>query len=89
MCGFGGVGLAGVWTAGRKILLELVPPDQVGRYFGLYGITTKVSVVGSTVFGVLMDLLGPRAAILSQVLFLAVAFFCLWQMRRAAGHTTV
>jgi len=84
MCGFGGVGLAGVWTAGRKILLELVPPDQVGRYFGLYGITTKVSVIGSTVFGVLMDVLGPRPAILSQVFFLAVAFFCLWKMRRAA-----
>jgi len=77
MCCFGGIGLAGIWTAGRKYLTELVPYEQVGRYFGIYGITQKLSVIGSSVCGVLMHLYGPRVAILSQVPPLIVAFLCL------------
>jgi len=65
MCGFGGLGLAGIWTAGRKMLVELVPQELVARYFGLYGITTKISIIGSFVCGVFMDKWGPRAGILS------------------------
>ena len=83
MCGFGGLGLAGIWTAGRKLLVELVPIEHVGRYFGLYGITNKVSIIGAVVFGVLLDAWGPRAAIGSQVFGLGLAFACLWRMRRA------
>ena len=92
MCGCGGVGLAGIWTAGRKILIELVPREQVGRYFGLYGITNKVSVIGSTVFGLMMDVFGPRIAILSQVLPLLMTFFCVYKMtaaQRSAGGPLV
>jgi UMF1 family MFS transporter len=55
ICGFGGLGLSGIWTAGRKLLIELSPREKVGEYFGLYGITTKLSVVGSTVVGILHD----------------------------------
>ena len=86
ICLFGGLGLAGIWTAGRKLLIELVPAEQVGRYFGLYGITNKVSVIGSTVFGVMMQARGPRAAILSQVVPLLVAFFCLYKMGKVPGE---
>lgn len=55
ICGFGGLGLAGIWTAGRKLLIELSPREKVGEYFGLYGITTKLSVIGSAVFGITKD----------------------------------
>jgi UMF1 family MFS transporter len=82
ICFFGGLGLAGIWTVGRKMLIQLVPRELVARYFGLYGITNKVSVVGSTVCGVMISLYGPRIAILSQVLPLLVAFFCLYMMTR-------
>jgi MFS transporter, UMF1 family len=55
LCGFGGLGLAGIWTAGRKLLIELAPREKLGEYFGLYGITLKLSVIGSAVFGIIYD----------------------------------
>jgi MFS-type transporter involved in bile tolerance (Atg22 family) len=55
ICGFGALGLAGIWTAGRKLLIELAPREKLGEYFGLYGITLKLSVLGSTVFGLIYD----------------------------------
>ncbi len=80
LCCFGGLGLAGIWTAGRKLLIELVPPEHVARYFGLYGVTQKVSVLGSAICGVLMECCGPRVAIASQILALAAAFYCIYRM---------
>jgi UMF1 family MFS transporter len=90
ICMFGGVGLAGIWTVGRKLLIQLVPRELIGRYFGLYGITNKVSVVGSTVFGLTLVYISPRWAILSQVLPLLFAFFCMVMMtRKATGDDTI
>ncbi|MCA8910377.1 MAG: MFS transporter [Planctomycetes bacterium] len=60
ICGFGGLGLSGIWTAGRKLLIELSPREKVGEYFGLYGITTKLSVIGSAVVGVLQDVVSKQ-----------------------------
>ncbi|MFC2173732.1 MFS transporter [Acidobacteriota bacterium] len=80
MACFGGLGMAGIWTAGRKLLTELVPQEHLGRYFGLYGITNKVSIFGSMIFGILMDHLGTRIAVFSQVAALLVAFFCIIKM---------
>jgi len=77
----GAIGLAGIWTAGRKVLLVLAPPEKVGEYFGLYGITTKLSVIGSTVFGVVSDLFGLRTAIGSQAGFLIGGLICLYLVR--------
>jgi UMF1 family MFS transporter len=51
----GACGLAGLWVAGRKLLIELAPPDKIGEYFGLYGITIKVSVVGTLLFSLITD----------------------------------
>jgi len=83
ICFFGGLGLAGIWTVGRKLLVQLVPRELVARFFGLYGITNKVSVVGSTVCGVMISLYGPRLAILSQILPLLIAFYCMYRMKKA------
>ncbi|MCA8916096.1 MAG: MFS transporter [Planctomycetes bacterium] len=60
ICGFGALGLAGIWTAGRKLLIELSPRERLGEYFGLYGITTKLSVLGSAVFGLVFDTVSAK-----------------------------
>ena len=62
---FGSGGLAGTWTAGRKWLLEVAPPDRVGEFFGLYGVTVKLSVLGCTLLAALADWIGFRVALLS------------------------
>ena len=59
----GAFALSGIWTAGRKALLELAPPQEVGSYFGLYGLTTKISVIGSLIFSVIADFAGFRQAL--------------------------
>ncbi len=65
--GLGAFGLAGIWTAGRKYLLEIVPQEKAATYFGIYGITMKLSVVGTTIFALLFDLFGSFWAIVSQL----------------------
>jgi len=53
-----GAGLGGVWTSDRVFLLRLSPPDQVGEFFGLYGIAGKFSAVtGPILYGVIVSTL--------------------------------
>lgn len=66
--------MAGIWTAGRKALLELAPKENVGEYFGFYGLTTKVSVIGNLVFSLVADAAGFKPA-LRVLLFPATAGF--------------
>lgn len=75
----GAFALSGIWTAGRKIILLLSPPDRIGEFFGLYGITLKLSVIGSTTYAVIRDYSSPQAAILSQsvLLLLGLIFLCM------------
>ena len=91
ICGFGALGLAGIWTAGRKLLIELSPREKLGEYFGLYGITTKLSVFGTTVFGVVFDtvhhatgndLYGWKAALTLQAVPLLIGLGFLALVRR-------
>jgi UMF1 family MFS transporter len=77
----GAFGMAGVWTAGRKLLIELAPRDRIGEYFGLYGITVKISVVGSVLYGVIADHWGSRAALLTQCAPLLLGIACLAMVR--------
>ena len=76
---FGGYGLSTVWVAGRKMLLGLAPPGQVGKYFGLYNVGHKLSMIGMVLFGVLADMRigesqggGYRAGLLVQLVCMAV-----------------
>jgi UMF1 family MFS transporter len=71
----GGLSVAGIWTAGRKAVADLAPPDRIGECFGLYGLTTKVSAVGSTAFSLLADAGGYRLAVLSQLVPVLFAWF--------------
>ncbi|MHC4663065.1 MAG: MFS transporter [Planctomycetota bacterium] len=56
---FGPIGLAGIQSAGRKILVELAPPEKIGEYFGLFGLTNKVSALGVLAFFLITDALQP------------------------------
>lgn len=62
----GSLGLSGIWTAGRKVIVLLAPKERIGEFFGLYGITVKLSVIGSTVYGVVADGYGTKQAMLAQ-----------------------
>ena len=73
----GGFGFAGIWTAGRKRVVELSPPGEVGGYFGFYNLTTKISVVWSLLFSILADRLGFQAALLSLVIPAALGWLLL------------
>jgi UMF1 family MFS transporter len=79
----GAFGMAGIKSAGRKVLLELAPPDRLGEHLGLYGITTKLSVVGAVVYGVVSDVAGVKAGLLAQCVQIVLGLACLW----AAGRS--
>jgi UMF1 family MFS transporter len=77
----GAFGLAGIWTAGRKVVVILAPKERIGEFFGLYGITVKLSVLGSTVYGVVADLAGTRPAMLAQSAQLLLGLWFLSRVR--------
>ncbi len=54
----GGVGISTIWTVGRLLVLQVAPPSRHGEAMGLYGVTTKASIVGTTMFAILRDATG-------------------------------
>jgi UMF1 family MFS transporter len=91
---FGGAGLAGAWTAGRKLLADITPPGKEGEYFGLYGLTNKSSAFGTIVFAVLTYVLPKfglsepaayRVGFLFPLLTLAGSLFFLRKVRTGVG----
>lgn len=82
----GAFALAGVWTAGRKRVVELAPEEAVGEYFGLYNLTTKVSIIGSLAFSLLADRFGFRIALLSGILPSGLGVFFLWRGRNPSNR---
>jgi MFS transporter, UMF1 family len=85
----GGVGVAAIWTIGRQLVMRLVPPERHGEIFGVYGVTVKVSVLGTFVFGFLSKDRVYTDAILFEACMLAVGVGLLvWlhvRMRRRAA----
>jgi UMF1 family MFS transporter len=87
----GSGGLAGTWVAGRKFLLDIAPDGKVGEFFGLYGLTTKLSVFGCTLFAAVGDWTGTyRIALLAQLvpLLVGMAFLSLARAAPAAAPAT-
>lgn len=70
---FGGTGLVGAWTAGRKLLADITPEGKEGEYFGLYGLTNKSSAVGTIFFAVITYFL-PKIDIVPEHVAYRVAF---------------
>lgn len=73
----GAVAIAGIWTAGRKVLIELAPEDKLGEYFGIYGLTTKISVLGSLLFSIIADSHGMRFGLWALVFPAGLGFLLL------------
>ncbi|MBI4971629.1 MAG: MFS transporter [Candidatus Omnitrophica bacterium] len=69
---FGSLGLAGTWVAGRRVLIELSPPEKLGEFFGLYGMTSKLACFSMALFALLADRFGFRMAILELLAVLAI-----------------
>jgi len=40
-----GVGMGGVWSADRPLMLRLTPPHRIGEFYGLYGMVGRFSAV--------------------------------------------
>lgn len=84
----GGYGLSTIWVAGRKLLVELVPPGQLGKYFGLYNVGHKLSMIGAVLFGLMADVRIPavpaggyRLGLLLQVVLLSAGVICIYKVR--------
>ncbi len=90
----GGYGLSTMWVAGRKLLVELAPPGQIGKYFGLYNVGHKLSIIGPVAFGVVADLRIPgieaggyRLGLLLQTVLLSMGLVCIYKVRPADGSS--
>ncbi len=85
-----GAGLGGVWTSDRVFMLRLSPPDQVGEFFGLYGIAGKFSAVsGPLLYGVIVSTLldqgwGAGAYQVGIFSFLILLAIGVWLLRGVA-----
>jgi MFS-type transporter involved in bile tolerance (Atg22 family) len=87
LCTLGATGLSGIWVAGRKLLLELVPEERAGEFFGLYGLTNKGAAFGMALFGILGDWIGMRLALALMTLPLALGIGCIARVDPAGGLT--
>ena len=85
---FGCLLLANFYLWNGKMLLSLVPPGQVGKYFGLYNVGHKLSMIGTVLFGLLADVplrgvpaYGYRAAVLVQLFCMAAGLCLIWKVK--------
>lgn len=91
---FGAFGLAGIWTAGRAVLVRIAPRERIGEYFGMYGLTLKVSVFGALMFTLLADFLPTddqvlryRVGLASCLLPLALGLWLIGGLELASGSS--
>ena len=65
------------------MLLDLVPPDEVGKYFGFYGLSGKMAAFGSLIFGAVADGFGYRAALIWPIAAMTIGLLCIMRIRTA------
>jgi len=75
----GSLGFAGIWTSGRRYLISISPPEKIGEFFGLYGMTTKLSCFSMALFALIADAFSFRWAIVELIGMLLIGFFFLWK----------
>ena len=61
--------MSGIWIGGRQYLLKLAPSEHQSEFFGFYGVTVKLSVLGCALFPLLMNNVGKRAPLIMLLLF--------------------
>jgi len=88
-----GIGMGGVWVAGRTMVVELAPAEKVGEFFGLYGLCGKLSsIVGPLIWGITvesfywLDTQKYRLAIFVLLLFLLAGLMLLRQVPATASQ---
>ncbi len=64
----GAFAISGIWTAGRKRVVEIAPEEELGAYFGIYNLTTKLSVFSNLAFSLIAGQAGFPAALLALTL---------------------
>ncbi len=75
----GGPGVAGLWVAGRKWVVQLAPEGETGSLFGVYGLTNKLSLLNFVLFSLLADWTGGYAwSVLVLLVSLGVGIYFLW-----------
>ncbi len=80
MAVLGGVGIAGVWTAGRLWLLQMNPEEEASEAFGMYGLTMKLSLLSLPAFTLLVDVTESyRSPILLVVAILLLGLLVWWR----------
>ena len=78
----GGVATAAIWSIGRQMLMRLAPLERQGAYFGLYGVTVKVSILGTWMFAEISDRWSFKPAILMEAAMLVVGLVLFWRLDR-------
>jgi MFS transporter, UMF1 family len=88
-----GIGMGGVWVAGRTMIVELAPTEKVGEFFGLYGLSGKLSsIVGPLIWGITVQSFSwlgiqkYRLAIFVLLLFLLAGLMLLRQVPHIPGQ---
>ena len=83
----GGPGVAGLWVAGRKWVVQLAPEGEVGTLFGFYGLSNKLSLVNLALFTWLADRTGGyTASVLVLMGSLVLGTGVLLSVPRVAGE---
>lgn len=72
-----GILLGGLWTVSRPLLAEMVPRDELGRFFGLYSLSGKsAAVVGPVIWGLIVYSFNSyRLAIISLAFMMLIGLF--------------
>ncbi|MBI5574050.1 MAG: MFS transporter [Elusimicrobia bacterium] len=79
-----GASLSGIWVCTRALLVKITPPEKLGKFFGLYGLTDKLStIIGPLIWGLVVFIFEPlglikyRIAIFVLLGFITAGFFIL------------
>ena len=75
-----GIAIAGTWCADRPYLLRLVPPENVGEFFGLYSMVGRfATIIGPLVWVVVAETLGlgRPIAVATLVIFIMISYVIL------------
>ncbi len=77
----GGIALGMTATAARPKLIELVPKENIGEYFGFFELTDKFSgVLGPIIFGFFVVNYGYSAALVSLIAFFTLGLLFLYKV---------
>jgi UMF1 family MFS transporter len=90
-----GIALGGTWTADRAFLTRLAPPEQVGEFFGIYGLVGRfAAVIGPLIWGVTLwalpddwGLVRYRIAVLTLLTSVVLGFIVLMGVKEKQGAT--